>query len=134
MREDETVDLKARIARMSDEDLLRMANQDAADYRAEALGFARSELMRRGFALSDLGVIANQSAGRPRDLADLRCDACGGQLRPGWLFAKRETTVIFSDNNEERFVEALACVACGRIRLLADLETQVDEGFSVRYV
>ena len=33
----------------------------------------------------------------------------------------------FDDTDEERFVEALVCSACGNVRLLVDLDTDVQE-------
>jgi uncharacterized protein (DUF2225 family) len=36
-------------------------------------------------------------------------------------------TVVFSDNNEERFVELEACPKCGHARLTVDFETDVAE-------
>ena len=48
-------------------------------------------------------------------------------MRRGALFADREMTVYFDDTDEERFVEALVCSACGTMRLVVDLDTDVQE-------
>jgi hypothetical protein len=48
-------------------------------------------------------------------------------MRRGALFADREMTVYFDDTDEERFVEALVCSACGNLRLVVDLDTDVQE-------
>lgn len=47
-------------------------------------------------------------------------------MRSGLLFADKELTILFSDKNEERFIQAFACTACGDVRLVVDLETDVE--------
>ena len=54
------------------------------------------------------------------------CGNCGGVMRSGLLFADKELTMLFNDDNEERFVQAFACMACGAVRLAIDLETEVE--------
>jgi len=122
--DDELRGLKQRISQMADSELLRMVNQESADYRAEALDLARSELAQRGNptdqsrgGLSE--TIAPAYAGAP-------C-SCGGQWRSGLLFADQEMTIVFSDTQEERFVKVVGCSRCGQLRLMVDLETDVEE-------
>jgi hypothetical protein len=39
---------------------------------------------------------------------------------------RRSIVVLFADNNEERFVDVLACKQCGRVQLMVDYETDVE--------
>lgn len=54
------------------------------------------------------------------------CDVCGGRLRAGRLYSDEELTIILSDTEEQRFVEALVCGTCGRAHLVVDFETDVE--------
>jgi hypothetical protein len=54
------------------------------------------------------------------------CQSCGGRLRPGRLYSGDELTVVMSDTEEQRFIEALICGTCGRIQLVVDFETDVE--------
>ncbi len=47
----ELAQLRETISKRSDEDLLRMVNTDSAQYRQEALDYARDELAKRGVSL-----------------------------------------------------------------------------------
>jgi len=47
-------------------------------------------------------------------------------MRSGLLFSDKELTILFTDNNEERFVQAFACPMCGVVRLAVDLDTEVE--------
>lgn len=47
----ETTELKDRISKLSDEELLKMVSVNSADYRKEALDFAIEELAKRGLPL-----------------------------------------------------------------------------------
>jgi hypothetical protein len=47
MLDDELNELRDRISQMSDRELLQIVEVDYADYRNEALGFARAELEKR---------------------------------------------------------------------------------------
>ena len=133
--EEELRELRERIAAMSDAELWRVVGKDRREYRAEAIQFAREELDARQAA-------AGPQAGEPDDQDDDEtmedgrgamaadrqpCDICGGRMRRGALFADREMTVYFDDTDEERFVEALVCGACGNLRLVVDLDTEVQE-------
>jgi len=134
--DDESKELKERISQMRDEELLRMVNRDFADYRDEALGLAKLELEKRGIPASqssDYESKTTRADGQEARLnspanTNLSCDACGGRMRDGVLFADQEMTIVFSDNNEERFVQVLACGRCGQVRLVVDFETDVQEG------
>ena len=54
------------------------------------------------------------------------CNVCGGPMRLGVLFAEQELTIVFSDNDEERFIEVSACSKCGNVQLLVDYDTNVE--------
>src|SRR4249920_2357445 len=51
--DDQKRELKERMSRMSDDELLNMVEVDFADYRQDALDVARSELLSRGINLDD---------------------------------------------------------------------------------
>jgi hypothetical protein len=53
------------------------------------------------------------------------CMVCGGRLRSGRIVAEKESTIIFDDNQEERFITARACIRCGNVALVVDYETDV---------
>ena len=135
--DDELRELRGRIAEMSDAELLRMVSKDRSQYRAEAVEFARAELDARQATAdsqdgeADIAEEADEAADadeRQVPAIDRQpCDICGGVMRRGALFADREMTVYFDDTDEERFVEALVCSACGNLRLVVDLDTEVQE-------
>ena len=54
------------------------------------------------------------------------CQGCGGRLRAGRLYSGDELTVVMSDTEEERFIEAMVCGTCGRIQFVVDFETDVE--------
>ncbi len=54
------------------------------------------------------------------------CLGCGGRLRAGRLYSGDELTVVMTDTEEERFIEAMVCGTCGRIQLAVDFETDVE--------
>ena len=119
-------ELKDRISQMSNQELLRIVEVEYDDYRIEALQFAEEELGKRGIPFerpapgeaedADSSVVAEGNA----------CGNCGGPMRSALLFADRELSILFADNNEERFVQAFACTSCGNIRLVVDLQTEVE--------
>jgi hypothetical protein len=132
-------ELKERISKMSDEELLQMVGEDFEDYRQEALQFAEAELAARGIQLEDRekevprGFPRNEAPfvppGRnrnPNTPFDMQCNLCGGLMRSGFLHAKFEITISFTDKNEERFIDVLACSRCGQVRLRVDYQTDVE--------
>ena len=131
-------ELRERLSKMSDDELIRMVCEDYREYREEALRFAEEELAQRGIYLDDdnaagkepLGVVPlsteNGGAVKAANRATLYCGVCGGELRSGYLFAQKEIVVMFADNNEERFIDVLACKQCGRVQLTVDYETDVE--------
>jgi hypothetical protein len=125
-------DLKQRMASLSDEELLRMVTEDAADYRRDALDFAKAELRSRGVDYSTPPPAEGTTVDDPSEGGDSLalhrrngCPSCGGLLRAATLTGEREVTVVFSDNKEERFVLVSVCSQCGLVSLAVDLEAEV---------
>lgn len=129
MFDEELIELKDRISQMSDRELLRIVEVEYNDYRKEALGFAQEELLKRSvpFEKSEPDEDAAEETDSPDPIRNIApCRDCGGVMRSGLLFADKELTMLFNDDNEERFVQAFGCMACGAVRLAIDLETEVE--------
>ncbi|HVG19146.1 MAG TPA: hypothetical protein VNI02_08835 [Blastocatellia bacterium] len=140
---DGLVELKDRISQMSDDELLRIVEVEYDDYRHEAVDFAKAELDKRNIPYdahrpAPEGAGESEGSGRRAAISqasdkgvaavgNLRCGFCGGAVRSGLIFADKELSIFFPDKNEERFVQALACGACGELRLVVDFETDVEE-------
>jgi hypothetical protein len=127
--DEELGELKDRISQMSDRELLRIVEVEYNDYRKEALAFAEVELQKRSVPFEKPEPDADEaedvdSTDPVRNIAP--CRECGGVMRSGLLFADKELTMLFNDDNEERFVQAFACMACGSVRLAIDLNTEVE--------
>ena len=58
---------------------------------------------------------------------DKPCSVCGGRRRRGSLYSESELTIIFEDDDEERFIQTLVCRSCGVVTLDADYETDVED-------
>ena len=129
--DDDLRELRERIARMSDAELWRVVGKDRQQYRAEAVQFAREELgARQAESVADEGDADDEEeaiAANGAAIGRQPCNVCGGTMRRGALFADREITVYFDDTEEERFLEAEVCSACGNVRLVVDLDTDVQE-------
>jgi hypothetical protein len=126
--DDELNELKDRISQMSDRELLRIVEVEYADYRKEAIEFAEAELGKRSVPF-EKPESSDQTDGTDSTApaeSNVPCGKCGGVTRSGLLFADKELTILFSDSNEERFVQAFVCTACGDVRLVVDLETEVE--------
>jgi hypothetical protein len=131
--EDEIRELKERITGMSNEELLKIVTVERGDYRREAIDFATRELQTRGVPFDPSDDVEDDDD-EDNDATDtisgkslLPCELCGGAMRVGQMFADRELTILFPDDDEERFVQAVACNDCGHLRLLVDFETDVEE-------
>jgi len=44
----------------------------------------------------------------------------------GSLYGESEMTMVFHDDEEERFVQALVCGECGVVKLAIDCDTDVE--------
>ena len=127
--DEELRELKDRISQMSDRELLQIVEVEYDDYRKEAIEFAEEELTKRSIPFESPEL--DEDVDKDGDSFEsaqtgVPCTKCGGVMRPGFLFADKELTILFSDNNEERFVQVLACTNCGDIRLTVDLHTDVE--------
>lgn len=125
-------ELKDRISQMSDQELLRIVEVEYADYRKEAIEFAQEELTKRyvPFEKHEPGEMESNEDESDEPLAAAAivepCLNCGGPMRGGLLFAEKELTILFQDDNEERFVQAFVCRRCGEVRLVVDFGTEVE--------
>jgi hypothetical protein len=130
MSDEELNALKDRISQMSDNELLKIVEVECDDYRKEAVEFAEVELAKRNIPFERPELDADEDEDDEGESAppslDEPCVNCGGIMRSGLLFADKELTILFSDTNEERFVNAYACSSCGDVRLIADLSTDVE--------
>ena len=132
--------LRARIADMSDEELRRMVEIEYDEYRPEAIEYAKTQMDARGLKYTPPpvgGVEDPDEEDMDEDIEDdeedgelpppLTCTNCGANMRLGYLFTEREATIIFADNNEQRFVEVHVCPRCRNVKIVVDLETEVEE-------
>ena len=129
--EDEIIKLKERIRGMSNEELLKIVTVERRDYRREAVDLATRELQSRGVPYEPADDIEDDDEGDGSEvfLSDNLppCHLCGGAMRFGQLFADKELTIFFPDDEEDRFVQAIACSKCGQVRLIVDLETDIEQ-------
>ena len=136
---DEFQELKERLVKFSDEQLIEIVSAPAGEYRQEALDIAQAELKWRRVEIpkpeepeaatnpvSDDPLLGRVARVREQ-LPETSCLICGGRLRPGTLVAEKELTIVFSDNHEERFVRVNGCTQCGRLSLVVDFETDVQQ-------
>jgi hypothetical protein len=124
-------ELQKRMTQLSDEQLLEMVTVDSDDYVEEALNCAKTELTARGIDFAKASAKAAEDSTDERatpafDATATTCLRCGGQMRTGTLVAEKELTVVFTDNQEERFVRVNVCRQCGQLALVADYETDVQ--------
>jgi hypothetical protein len=129
--------LKERLIKLSDEQLIEVVLAAPGEYRQEAIDIAKTELKWRNVEIPkpEETVEAEVPASddpfrRPRLVVPNpgnACIVCGGSLRQGTLVAEKELTVIFGDNHEERFVKVSACTQCGQLSLIVDFDTSVQE-------
>jgi len=129
--DEELNELRERLSQMSDRELLRIVEEEYADYRREAIEFAEQELTKRNVPFESPELDEDDDDGdvdaASRAIeSNISCNNCGGKMRAGLLFADKELTILFQDNNEERFLQVLACTSCGEVRLIVDLVTDVE--------
>ena len=123
-------ELKDRLSQMSNEELLQIVEVEYEDYTEDALRFAETELGKRSVSFERPAPGSDEAEDSDSIVSALNlgpCGRCGGVMRSGLLFADRELSILFADNNEERFVLVFACSSCGDVRLRVDLETEVEE-------
>jgi rubrerythrin len=129
--DEQLFELKERICRLSDEELLNIVEVDWKDYRKEALGFAKNELARRGITFEEAKKGDELLSGKAREGAAAgwaeTCARCAGKTRPGVLVDGREIIIFFTDRDEQRFIEVYACSQCGQAQVVADFETEIAQ-------
>ncbi|HEU4391759.1 MAG TPA: hypothetical protein VFV34_28495 [Blastocatellia bacterium] len=113
-------ELKKRISKLPYKELLNIVNNEAEGYRTEAVAFAKAELEPRG-PISFQDELA-EGAGNVNQTSS--CRICGGSMRSGLLSTGKELMITFTDNGEERYLDALACTKCGEVRFVVDFETE----------
>ena|SRR6516162_7505939 len=135
---DDYQELKDRLVKLSDEQLIDIVTAAPGEYRQDALEIAKTELKWRKVEIPEADEASEEAPAGPYDPSALgaiqsarqaasrnECVFCGGPLRAGTLVAEKELTVIFADNQEERFVKVNACTQCGQVSLVVDFETDV---------
>ena len=135
---DDYQELKDRLVKLSDEQLIDIVTAAPGEYRQDALEIAKTELKWRKVEIPEADEAIQEAPSGPYDPSALgaiqsarqaasrnECVFCGGPLRAGTLVAEKELTVIFADNQEERFVKVKACTQCGQVSLAVDFETDV---------
>ncbi len=133
----EADELQERFRDLSDDELLRMVDEEADQYRPEALSVARAELERRGLGEGTVTGEAEafdgdedgegEVSGGLDSRRGLLCATCGSPLRSALLFGDSQMVAVFEDNREQRFVRALVCPKCGTADLFIDFETEVED-------
>jgi predicted Zn-ribbon and HTH transcriptional regulator len=75
--------LKERISKLSDEELLEMVESKASDYRSESLGYAAEELEARGIPFPSQASVTPyecESCGAEVSFDDQICPKCGADI------------------------------------------------------
>ena len=131
--------LKERLIKLSDEELIDIVQAEPGDYRQEAIDIAKAELKWRKVEIPEpeedveTGVEPvstdpiSSSLRRPSVAPADVCIICGGAMRQGTLVAEKELTIVFADNQEERFVKVSACTRCGQVSPVVDFDTDVQQ-------
>jgi hypothetical protein len=132
--------LKERLIKLSDEELIDIVQAEPGDYRQEAIDIAKAELKWRKVEIpepeeEDVETGVDPASTDPvayplraRSVVPAAvCIICGGAMRQGTLVAEKELTIVFADNQEERFVKVSACTRCGQVSLVVDYETDVQQ-------
>src|SRR4051794_33125414 len=137
---DDLQQLKERLVKLSDDELIAMVLSPSGEYRQDAIDIAKNELKWRNVEIptaddepetgvdpaSNDPVAGELPRGRPA-IPENVCLVCGSAMRQGTLVAERELTVVFADNHEERFVRVNACTRCGQLSMVVDFETDVQQ-------
>jgi hypothetical protein len=133
--------LKERLVKYSDEQLIDIVLAPPGDYRQDAIDIAKAELKWRKVEIPEPDEPEEESAAEttydPTSVERFRavreamprngCVFCGGPVASATLVAERELTVVFSDTHEERFVRVNVCTRCGQLSLAVDFETDVQQ-------
>ncbi len=145
-------ELRERVSLLDDAALLRMIEEEADNYRPEALAVAREEARRRGIeptrrpardervrVAGDEGRGKAPAAGEEKELEEddqgqerqpvrgYLCPSCGVGMRRALLLGETQVIAVLEPNNEQRFVYAMVCPRCGTADLFVDFETEVEQ-------
>jgi len=134
-------ELKERLIKYSDEQLIEIVLAPPGDYRPDAIDIAKTELKWRKVEIPEPDEPEEEPAAEetygPTPVERFRtvreatggrgCAFCSGPVVPGTLVAEKELTVVFSENHEERFVKVNVCTRCGQLSLVVDFETDVQQ-------
>ena len=134
----EAEELQERIRALSDDELLRMVEHEADQYRPEALAVAREEVAARKIGgqwepnelqagVAEEDVDPDEDPELSASQRGLLCPACGSGLRSALLFGESQIVAVFEATREQRFVRALVCPKCGTADLFVDFETDVED-------
>jgi hypothetical protein len=106
----QSTELKERISKLSDEDLLKMVNVDSAQYRQEALDHARDELAKRGVQDSAIEPFETHEpiqckfCGQLLDATATECSRCGAGTPYGVALDDVEQQLEFAvDRSLQRY-------------------------------
>ena len=116
--------LKKKISKLPTGELLRIVNNESEGFRAEAVVFAKEELEARG-PISFQETAGEYSGKGETVKQSSRCRSCGGSMCSGLLSTEKELMIMFTDDGEERYLDAFACTECGEVRFVVDFETDV---------
>src|SRR5262249_58200761 len=100
---DDVLELKERISKLSDNQLIDMVTVSAGDYRQEALDYAKAELKYRRVDWSqpkpeEVEVEADPEANSPQTVVappSVNCFVCGGWFRQGTPFFVKKLEHFF---------------------------------------
>ena len=118
--------LRDRVRELDDGTLLRMVGEEAADYRPEAVQIAMEEVSRRSLQIS-LVKPGPSPAGSAAPEPAPPCPACGSPRKRGTLWGDNEVVAAFDAGAERRFIDVVACPACGKAEILVDFKTEMEE-------
>ena len=118
--------LQDSIRQLNDEMLLRMVGEEASDYRPEAVEIAMEEVNRRSLQMSLVQPAAREATVvAPEPVSP--CPACGAPRKRGTLWGDNEVVAAFDAGAERRFVDIVACPACGKAEIMVDFTTEMEE-------
>ena len=128
--------LKERLIKYSDEQLIEIVLAPPGDYRQDAIDIAKTELKWRRVEIPEPDE-PEEEAAAPTSVEPFRvvrdatpgngCVFCGGPVIPGTLVAEKELTVVLSETHEERFVKVNVCTRCRQLSLVVDFDTDVQQ-------
>jgi len=88
---------------------------------------AMEEVSRRSLqiSLAKPGGEQARSSAAPEPVSP--CPACGSPRKRGTLWGDNEVVAAFEAGAERRFVDIVACPACGNAEIVVDFKTEMEE-------